>query len=96
VQATSDDEIGFLVGSFNQMIRDLRDARSGIERSATELERRRRYMEIVLGTVGAGVVSVDAEGGSARSTRPRSVSSAFPPAAGCSARSSPTSCTGPS
>ena len=57
VQATSDDEIGFLVGSFNQMIRDLRDARSGIERSATELERRRRYMEIVLGTVGAGVVS---------------------------------------
>ena len=62
VQAASDDEIGFLVGSFNQMIRDLRDARSGIERSATELERRRRYMEIVLGTVGAGVVSVDAEG----------------------------------
>jgi two-component system nitrogen regulation sensor histidine kinase NtrY len=62
VQATSDDEIGFLVGSFNQMIRDLRDARGGIERSATELERRRRYMEIVLGTVGAGVVSVDAEG----------------------------------
>ncbi len=62
VQATSDDEIGFLVKSFNQMIRDLREARSGIERSATELERRRRYMEIVLGTVGAGVVSVDAEG----------------------------------
>jgi two-component system nitrogen regulation sensor histidine kinase NtrY len=62
VQATSDDEIGFLVNSFNQMIRDLRDARGGIERQATELERRRRYMEIVLGTVGAGVVSLDAEG----------------------------------
>jgi two-component system, NtrC family, nitrogen regulation sensor histidine kinase NtrY len=62
VQASSDDEIGFLVASFNQMIRDLRDARGGLERSATELERRRRYMEIVLGTVGAGVVSVDAEG----------------------------------
>jgi two-component system nitrogen regulation sensor histidine kinase NtrY len=62
VQTSSDDEIGFLVGSFNQMIRDLRDARGGLERSATELERRRRYREIVLGTVGAGVVSVDAEG----------------------------------
>ncbi|MEM7408628.1 MAG: ATP-binding protein [Myxococcota bacterium] len=62
VQASSDDEIGFLVRSFNQMIGDLRSARSGLERSATELERRRRYMEIVLGTVGAGVVSVDAEG----------------------------------
>jgi two-component system nitrogen regulation sensor histidine kinase NtrY len=62
VETSSDDEIGFLVSSFNQMIRDLRDARGGLERSATELERRRRYMEIVLGTVGAGVVSVDAEG----------------------------------
>ncbi len=62
VQTSSDDEVGFLVQSFNQMIRDLREARSGLERSATELERRRRYMEIVLGTVGAGVVSVDAEG----------------------------------
>ena len=48
--------------SFNQMTRDLREARGSLERSATELERRRRYMEIVLGTVGAGVVSVDAEG----------------------------------
>ena len=62
VQATSDDEVGLLVHSFNQMTRDLREARGGLERSATELDRRRRYMEIVLGSVGAGVVSVDAEG----------------------------------
>jgi two-component system nitrogen regulation sensor histidine kinase NtrY len=61
VEATSDDEVGFLVHSFNRMTRDLRDARSDIERSATALERRRRYMEIVLGNIGAGVVSVDAE-----------------------------------
>jgi two-component system nitrogen regulation sensor histidine kinase NtrY len=61
VEATSDDEVGFLVDSFNRMIRDVREARTGIERSATELERRRRYMEIVLSNVGAGVVSVDAE-----------------------------------
>jgi two-component system nitrogen regulation sensor histidine kinase NtrY len=61
VEPTSDDEVGFLVDSFNQMIRDVREARTGIERSATELERRRRYMEIVLSNVGAGVVSVDAE-----------------------------------
>ena len=61
VEASSDDEVGFLVDSFNRMIRDLRDARTDLERSATELERRRRYMEIVLGNIGAGVVSVDAE-----------------------------------
>ena len=43
------------------MIRELREARTTLERSATELERRRRYMEIVLGNVGAGVLSLDAE-----------------------------------
>jgi two-component system nitrogen regulation sensor histidine kinase NtrY len=59
VQATTDDEVGFLVQSFNQMTADLREARTGLERQATELERRRRYMEIVLGNIGAGVVSVD-------------------------------------
>jgi two-component system, NtrC family, nitrogen regulation sensor histidine kinase NtrY len=55
VDVTTDDEVGFLVQSFNQMTRDLREARTG-------LERRRRYMEIVLGNIGAGVVSVDADG----------------------------------
>ncbi len=58
----SDDEIGFLVNSFNQMTHDLREALSGLERSNTEIERRRRYMEIVLRNVDAGVVSLDAEG----------------------------------
>jgi two-component system nitrogen regulation sensor histidine kinase NtrY len=43
------------------MTGDLRGARAGLERQATELERRRRYMEIVLGNIGAGVVSVDSE-----------------------------------
>jgi two-component system nitrogen regulation sensor histidine kinase NtrY len=62
VQATTDDEVGFLVESFNQMTADLHSARTGLERQATELERRRRYMEIVLGNIGAGVVSVDPEG----------------------------------
>ncbi len=58
VQVDADDEVGLFVESFNQMIRDLRDVRNDNERKATELDRRRRYMEIVLGNVGAGVVSV--------------------------------------
>ncbi len=62
VQASSNDEIGFLVRSFNQMTHDLREARSGLVLSNTELDQRRRYMEIVLRNVDAGVVSVDAEG----------------------------------
>ncbi len=62
VAATTDDEIGFLVQSFNRMIQDLRDTRRGLELSNAELDQRRRYMEIVLRNVGAGVVSIDAEG----------------------------------
>ena len=61
VERSSDDEVGFLVQSFNRMTHDLRDARTRIERSNAELERRRRYMETVVGTIGAGVVSLDAE-----------------------------------
>ncbi len=62
VQTTSDDEVGFLVRSFNRMTQDLRDARSGLEDSNAELEQRRGYMEIVLRNIGAGVVSLDADG----------------------------------
>jgi two-component system nitrogen regulation sensor histidine kinase NtrY len=62
VETTSEDEVGFLVRSFNQMTHDLREARTGLERSNSELEQRRRYMEIVLRNIGAGVVSIDAEG----------------------------------
>jgi two-component system nitrogen regulation sensor histidine kinase NtrY len=62
VEVESNDEIGLLVESFNRMTRDLKEARSGLERTNAELERRRSSMEIVLRNVGAGVVSLDAEG----------------------------------
>jgi two-component system nitrogen regulation sensor histidine kinase NtrY len=62
VERSSDDEVGFLVQSFNRMTHDLRDARSRIERSNAELDRRRRYLETLVGTIGAGVVSLDADG----------------------------------
>ncbi|MDX1648732.1 MAG: HAMP domain-containing protein, partial [Myxococcota bacterium] len=62
VEAQSDDEIGLLVRSFNQMTRDLREALSGLERTNAELDQRRRTMEIVLRNVDAGVVSVDGDG----------------------------------
>ncbi len=61
VKETSDDEIGLLVRSFNQMTEDLREALEGLEKTNTELDQRTRYMEIVLRNVGAGVISIDAE-----------------------------------
>lgn len=69
ITATSDDEIGTLVEAFNKMTADLRSSQSDIRQanqdlqlSNLELERRRRYMEIVLKNVTAGVISVDQHG----------------------------------
>jgi two-component system nitrogen regulation sensor histidine kinase NtrY len=62
VAETSDDEIGFLVRSFNRMTSDLREALARLEHGRAELDQRRRTMEIVLRNVDAGVVSIDADG----------------------------------
>ncbi|MHC1727346.1 MAG: ATP-binding protein [Syntrophobacteraceae bacterium] len=63
------DEIGMLMVSFNSMIGDLRESRDKLDRAYNtlqstniELEDRRRYMEIVLKNIAAGVVSVDCDG----------------------------------
>ena len=65
----ADDEIGSLVNSFNKMTRDLRNSREQLEFSTRvlrqqniEIEERRRYIEIVLKNVSAGVITIDAEG----------------------------------
>lgn len=69
LEVTSQDEVGTLVRSFNRMTRDLKASTAQVEaaqetlrRANEELERRRRYMEIVLGRVTAGVVSTDRRG----------------------------------
>jgi two-component system, NtrC family, nitrogen regulation sensor histidine kinase NtrY len=61
------DEIGYLVQSFNKMTQDLHQSRSQLDsanqqlsQKNEELEARRRYMEIILKNVAAGVISVDA------------------------------------
>ncbi len=69
IDAEGPDEIGMLVGSFNTMIQDLRTQRLALNstneeltRINQEIESRRRYMEIVLRNVAAGVISVDKNG----------------------------------
>lgn len=63
------DEIGMLMASFNNMTEDLRESRekldgayNALQSTNVELDERRRYMEIVLRNIAAGVVSVDAQG----------------------------------
>ncbi|MBE0586409.1 MAG: HAMP domain-containing protein, partial [Desulfofustis sp.] len=65
----SNDEIGQLVHSFNIMTaninssnRKLADTYSALEKSSQEAQQRRRYMEIILQNVSAGVVSLDESG----------------------------------
>jgi two-component system nitrogen regulation sensor histidine kinase NtrY len=65
----SDDETGQLMRQFNAMTRDLRKHKQVADESEQllrltnkELERRRHYMEIVLKSMSAGVISVDSTG----------------------------------
>ena len=69
IDPVSDDEFGNLVESFNQMTQDLRLSREQLELSARmlrhqniEIEEKRQFMEIVLKSVSAGVVTLDAKG----------------------------------
>lgn len=69
IDPVSDDEFGSLVESFNQMTQDLRLSREQLELSARmlrhqniEIEEKRQFMEIVLISVSAGVVTLDAKG----------------------------------
>ncbi|MCS6874247.1 MAG: ATP-binding protein [Pyrinomonadaceae bacterium] len=54
VNVLAEDELAILVASFNQMAERL-------QANATELQRRKNYIETVLESLSAGVISVDAE-----------------------------------
>ena len=65
----SQDEIGILVSSFNQMTEDLRKNKVDLEKKNVslrttniELEQKRTYMETVLENIATGVISLDSEG----------------------------------
>ena len=69
LEKESDDEMGLLVDSFNQMTRDLQTSKIQLEsvnvalqKSNIELDERRQYIETILQNVPAGVISFDANG----------------------------------
>ncbi len=66
---TGDDELAALALSFNEMTAELAENRSRLEQSAAELQQinlqldeRRRYIETVLQSLSAGVISLDEQG----------------------------------
>ncbi len=69
IPGNSDDEIGTLVNSFNEMTMDLKRNKDVIEKANLdlktineEIEKRRRYMEIILKNINAGVIALDSTG----------------------------------
>ena len=58
----SDDELGFLSQSFNQMQGELERASSRLVRSAQETESQRSYLKAVLERLSAGVLGLDRDG----------------------------------
>ncbi len=69
LEKESNDEMGLLVDSFNTMTSNLNasnaklaDAHNALQKSSMESDDRRRYTEIILQNVEAGVISLDEEG----------------------------------
>ena len=69
IEAKATDEIGTLIDSFNRMTSDLQGSKTEIEEanislrlSNLELDRRRAYIETVVETIAAGLLSIDRNG----------------------------------
>lgn len=69
MERESNDELGLLVDSFNTMTanlnfsnKQLAEAHTALQKSSQESEQRRRYTEIILQNVSAGVISLDEHG----------------------------------
>ncbi len=64
------DEFGYLLNSFNQMVRQLQSARDRASISQGEVEQQRAYLQAVVGSISTGVMTLDQSG------RPRTINSA--------------------
>ena len=58
---SSDDEIGFLLESFNDMTQNLKRARDQASASRNQVESQRRFLEAVLARLSTGVITLDAD-----------------------------------
>ena len=59
---SKNDELGYLVHSFNYMTLQLEQARDKTELSQLQLESQRAYLQAVLGQISSGVITLDSDG----------------------------------
>ena len=57
-----EDELGFLVSSFNAMTRRIAHARNALEEGRHKLQAQHNYLETVLGGLSTGVMALDGQG----------------------------------
>ncbi|MFK8083163.1 MAG: ATP-binding protein [Granulosicoccus sp.] len=58
---SKNDELGFLVQSFNYMTLQLEQSRQSAEQSQLKIERQRARLQAVLGQISSGVITLDAQ-----------------------------------
>jgi two-component system nitrogen regulation sensor histidine kinase NtrY len=57
-----EDEIGVLCGSFNNMVKELREGKESLQRAWTESDHRRLIIENILENINSGVISLNTSG----------------------------------
>lgn len=62
VNVKSEDEIGLLISSFNQMVNQLKENKNSLEHAYMESDKRRLYMENILENINSGVIFLDSSG----------------------------------
>ncbi|NTU42805.1 MAG: HAMP domain-containing protein [Nitrospirales bacterium] len=62
VDITSSDEVGLLITSFNQMVRQLKESKRSLERAYRESDRRRIIIEEILESIVSGVIFFSTDG----------------------------------
>jgi two-component system, NtrC family, nitrogen regulation sensor histidine kinase NtrY len=61
LQVVSQDDLGFLVESFNEMTARIAESQDETRRAGIEVENQRAYLETLLASLTSGVISFDAE-----------------------------------
>lgn len=62
VDVKSEDEVGLLISSFNEMVRQLKDNKGSLEKAYIESDKRRLYLENILENINSGVIFLDSTG----------------------------------
>lgn len=62
VNEKSSNEIGLLINSFNNMVKQLKESKDSLHKTYMESDRRRLYLENILENINSGIIFLDKDG----------------------------------